>query len=121
MASSDSQRQIVAPEMSATMPRLRGLGRCRAREERLSGTPRRHGSSQARALTATTTSGGKDRGSASPGPLFEAGQALLEEAFAPFRHDLPAGVKAGGDLVVAESLAAISTILARMTSRYDDV
>jgi len=53
--------------------------------------PSRPGSSQASALTATTTSGGKDRGSSSSGALFEARKALFEEAFAPLRDDLPSG------------------------------
>jgi hypothetical protein len=102
MASSDSQRQMVVPDISATMPRVvtsvAMSGTCR----RLSGTPRREGSSQAMALTATMTSGGKDRGSAASGAFIQAGQAVLEEAFAPLRDDLPAGVESGGDLVVVQ-------------------
>src|SRR5579863_4567863 len=104
MASSDSQRQMVVPEMSATMPRaatsVAMSGMCR----RDSGTPSRDGNSQARALTATTTSGGKDRGSTAPGALLQAGQALLEEALAPLRHDLAAGVQPQRDLVVVVAI-----------------
>jgi hypothetical protein len=59
MASSESQRQIVLPEISATRPRfttsLAISGTC----SRDNGTPRREGSSQARAFAAITTSGGK--------------------------------------------------------------
>ena len=104
MASSESHRQIVVPEISATMPRvvtsLAMSGTC----SRDSGTPNREGSSQANALTATTTSGGKDRGSTAPGALFEPGETLLEEPLTPLRDDLASGVQPPGDLVVVESL-----------------
>jgi hypothetical protein len=104
MASSESQRQMVVPEISATMPRETTSeamsGTCR----RDSGTPRRPGSSQAIALTATITSGGKDRGSTSPGTLFEAGQAIFEEPFSPLRHNLSTGVEASCDLVIVQTL-----------------
>ncbi len=104
MASSDSQRQMVVPEMSATIPwamtSVAMSGMCR----RDRGTPSRAGNSQARALTATTTSGGKDRRSAASGALVQTRQALLEEAFAPLGHDLPASVQAQSDLVVVVSL-----------------
>ena len=102
-ASSASQRQIVVPEISATIP-------WRTASARMSGTCRREkgssscrGGVQAIAFTATTTSGGK-----SPGPprallLLEALEASLEEALAPGRHDLAADVEAAGDLVVAQA------------------
>lgn len=45
------------------------------------GTPSREGSSQASALTATTTSGGKDRWAAASGAFLGPGQTLFEEAF----------------------------------------
>ena len=67
MASSESQRQIVAPEISATMPRSLTSARMSGTYSRLSGTHSRLGSSQAKDLTATTTSGGKDPGSTAAG------------------------------------------------------
>ncbi len=83
MASSDSHRQMVVPEMSATIPRVTASAARSGTWKRDSGTPSREGSSQASALTATTTSGGKDRRSAASRALLEARQAVLEEAFAP--------------------------------------
>lgn len=50
-----------------------------------------------------------------------AGQAKLEEPFAPLGHHLPGSLQAGGDLVIARPSAAYSTILALMTSTYGDV
>jgi hypothetical protein len=89
IASALSQRQIVVPEIDAAMPwstaaRARS-GHC----QRASGTPALVGNSQASALTATTTSGGKTRGPSSPGLIGQSGQALLVEAFAPLGHHLP--------------------------------
>src|SRR5215213_7040604 len=103
MASSDSHRQIVVPEMSAAMPRATTSVAMSGTCKRDSGTPRRDGSSQASALTATTTSGGKGRGSATSGAFFQTGQALFEEALAPLRDDLPPGVETGRYLVVVEA------------------
>src|SRR6266542_2183658 len=99
MASSVSHRHTVASETLATMP-------LRMASSRMSGTPRRDsgrpsvpGSSQARALTSTTTPGGKDPGPSPPGPLRQALQALLQEPLSPLPHHLPAGVGAQGDLL----------------------
>ncbi len=104
MASSDSHRQMVVPEISATMPRERTSAAMSATCRRDRGTSRREGSSQARALTATTTSGGKDRWSAASGALLQAGEPLLEEPLAPLRDDLAPGVQTSGDLVVVQAL-----------------
>lgn len=57
MASADSQRQRVAPEISATILRERTSAAMSGTCRRACGIPRRDGSSQARALTAATTSG----------------------------------------------------------------
>ena len=105
MASSESQRQIVAPEISATMPRSITSARISGTYSRLSGTQRRLGSSQAKDLTATTTSGGKDPGTTAAGTLLEAGKALFVEAFSPLRDDHPVGVEPCRDLVVVEPLS----------------
>src|SRR6266851_3095328 len=66
IASADSHRQIVVPEIDATMPwaaawRARS-GQC----QRASGTPVVAGNSQARALTATAASRGERPGGALP-------------------------------------------------------
>src|SRR5271166_259375 len=103
IASAESQRQMVVPEIEATMPCSMAVRARSGQCQRASGTPAVEGSSQASALTATTTSGGKTRGSSSPGLIGQSGQALVVEAFAPLGHHLPRGVQAGGDLVVAQS------------------
>ncbi len=73
IASSSSQRQMVMSEIEATSPRRITsawmLGTCR----REKGSPRRAGSSHAMALTATTSSGGKNRAAARAGALLETG------------------------------------------------
>ncbi len=56
---------------------------------------------------ATTTLGGKERWTAAPLSLFEAGKPLFEEPLAPFADDLSWRVESGGDLVVAESLCGV--------------
>ncbi|KLO44661.1 hypothetical protein ABW17_08185 [Mycobacterium nebraskense] len=91
IASADSQRQIVVPEIEAAMPcstaaRARS-GHC----QRASGCGLLAfvGNSQASALMATTTSGGKTRGPSSPRQIGQSGQTLVAEAFAPFGDDLP--------------------------------
>jgi hypothetical protein len=56
---------------------------------------------------ATTTSGGKTRGPSSPRQIGQAGQALVEEAFAPFGDDLSRRVQACGDLVVAQAFGRV--------------
>ncbi len=65
------------------------------------GRPLSLGSSQARALTATTVPGGKDARSALPREFFQAVKSLLEEALAPLAHDLSGSIEAFGDLIVA--------------------
>ena len=71
---------------------------------RLKGSPSLAGSSQAIALTATTSAGGETRPAAGQRALGETGQASLEEALAPLRHDLGRGVEPPGDLDVLEAL-----------------
>src|SRR5450759_2826634 len=104
IASSSSQRQIVVSEIDATRPRRITSARMSGTWSRLRGSPRRVGSSQAIALTATTSAGGKTRSAAGPGALGQTGQALLEEALPPFRHDLDRGVEPLGDLRVLLAL-----------------
>jgi hypothetical protein len=54
-------------------------------------------------LTWQTTSGGKSRGASPPRPLFEAGEAFLEEALAPFAHDLAGQAEAFSNFLVFHS------------------
>jgi hypothetical protein len=65
-----------------------------------SGSSRSAGSSQASALIATTTSGGKARRAASPVALLKALQATFEEAFSPLAYDLERRIQPGGDILV---------------------
>jgi hypothetical protein len=41
-----------------------------------------------------------------PWTLLEPGESLFEESLAPLRHDLPSGIQARSDLVVAVSLGS---------------
>jgi hypothetical protein len=67
------------------------------------GRPCSCGNSQASALTASTTLGGKAGRAPATRPLFEAGKTLFEKPFPPFADDLTRRVEASGDLVVAEA------------------
>jgi hypothetical protein len=68
------------------------------------GNPRVRGSSQARAFTCTTTSGGKNPGSTRAGTLLKAGEALVEEALAPEGNDFPTGTESVGDFIVGQAI-----------------
>src|SRR5579859_5622325 len=106
MASSDSQRQIVASLISATRPRRRTSARMSGTWSRASGSPSNAGSSQAMALTSIARLGGKAHRTAPARSLLEAGEALLEEALAPFADHLPPGVEPRRDLVVIDALGS---------------
>jgi len=105
MASWSSQRQTVAPLICATIPRATTSLAKSWRLNRERGNSVWAGSSQASALTCTTTSGGKN--GRSPGSWFvlQTGQPLLKEAFAPFAHDLARNRKAGSNLVIGTTLS----------------
>src|SRR5829696_5301033 len=104
MASAESHRQMVVSEIEATMPCSMAVRARSGACQRASGTPLLAGSSHARALIATTTSGGESRGPPGPWLLLETGRALLAEAFAPLGNDLSGGVQTTGDLIVAQSI-----------------
>ena len=84
MASSDSHRQTVTPEICSTIPRATASRASSCEDQRDSGTPLSAGSSHANAMTSARTCGGEKSG---VGPTFvesfEPGHALLEEALAP--------------------------------------
>ena len=67
---------------------------------RESGIPGKAGSSQARAFSCTTISGGKVPRAAGARLLVKPRQALFEEPLSPSGDDLPALIQAGANLVV---------------------
>jgi len=71
------------------------------------GRPTSLGSSQARAFTATTISGGKDTRPALPREFLKASQALLEEAVAPLADDLAGRIEPRPDLVVTQTARGV--------------
>src|SRR5258706_16173823 len=104
MASSLSQRHTVLSLMVAASP-LRSTSRAMSPQlKRDSGSPRVRGSSQAMALTSTTTSGGKNSGPPRALAFLQSRHAVLEEAPPPLTHHVAPHIQSGGDLVVAESL-----------------
>ena len=104
MASAESQRQIVVPLISAISPCASTSRRSSVRDQRDSGTQERAGSSQASALTATTTPGGKDERPAAPGLLLEPRAAEEAEALPPLADDLAGGIQAGRDGIIPQPL-----------------
>jgi hypothetical protein len=56
------------------------------------------------ALTCTTSSGGKNPGSAGARAVFQASQAFFEEAFSPAADDLASRAETVGDLIIGEAL-----------------
>jgi hypothetical protein len=56
------------------------------------------------ALTCTTSSGGKNPGSAGALAVFQTCQPFFEEAFSPAADDLASRAEAVGDLIVGEAL-----------------
>jgi hypothetical protein len=69
------------------------------------GKPVSAGSSQASALTCTTTSGGKNGRAPGPGFCLQASETFLEEAFAPLANDLARDRKTGSDPIIALALS----------------
>src|SRR5215468_142554 len=107
MASSCNQRQSVLPLMEATSPLC---WTCCTRSvvlQRDSGRPYLTGSSQAKALICTTSSGGKSPGTTRTSMLFQPRETIREESFAPKRYHFTAGVEAGGDLVVGPASGGV--------------
>src|SRR5215472_16834067 len=102
-ASALSQRHKVAPLISATKPGVITSRQISERESRDSGSCKRWGSSQARALTWTTMLGGKLGGSPAPRLSLEAGKSREGKSFAPFADNLTRSVQAGSDDVVGEA------------------
>src|SRR6516225_5805800 len=102
-ASALSQRHKVAPLISATKPWVITSRRISERESRDSGSCKRWGSSQARALTWTTTLGGKVGGSTAPRLCLEAGKPRQSKSLAPFADNLARSIQADSDDVIGEA------------------
>ena len=98
---------MVVPPMSATIPRLMASRRMSARLRRDNGRPVSWGISHARALTATTTSGGKSPRAARPGLVAEAGETPFEEPLAPLADDLAWRVQTLADHLVGQAVGGV--------------
>jgi hypothetical protein len=72
------------------------------RLQRESGKPDWLGNSQAKALTCTTSSGGKSPGAARAGKLFQPAEAFVEEAFAPLADNFAARIQPSRNDVVGQ-------------------
>jgi len=88
----------------ATSPERRASAASSATLQRARGWSDRLGSSHARALTCTTTSGGKSPGAPRPRPLFEAREAILEKSLAPQADHFAPSMQHVCDLVVGATL-----------------
>src|SRR4030042_896503 len=104
MASASSHRQTVRPLIEATMPRRTASRAMSVQLNREKGSPTSLGSSQARAFTSTTTSGGKKIRPTPARAFLQAAQALLAEPFPPLADDLPGQIQTCGDLLVFQAL-----------------
>jgi hypothetical protein len=104
IASSCSQRHKVLSLIVATKPWSRAYRANSGTLQRAKGCSRREGSSQAKALICTTSSGGGKPGSARSWYFLQPGQPFGKEAFSPPTDDLPGCIQALGDLVIGEPL-----------------
>src|SRR5574337_257395 len=110
-ASSLSQRQMVVCPMEATRPR-RTISRWMSGTwKRERGSPVSRGIWHARALTLTTTLGGKKPGAAPTGEIVKTVEALLGESLPPLAYDLSRDVDPRGDLLVLQSLRRVENDL----------
>ena len=61
------------------------------------------GSSQAKALTCTTSSGGENPGATRAGEFLQPAESFVKEALAPLADDLAAGIQTGGNFIVGDA------------------
>src|SRR5213594_754082 len=101
-----SQRHSVAPLIWATSPCATTACCSSLSDQRASGNPRCAGSSHARALTATTTLGGKAGRPPAPRLFLEARHSVPPEAFSPLADDLARQIEARGDDVIGHALGS---------------
>jgi hypothetical protein len=106
MASSLSHLQMVVSLTVAMRPERRTCEPSSARLQRESGSPSFAGSSQAMALTRTTSSGGEDPGASGSWLVIETSEALLEEAFTPHADYLASCGEVVCDSVIGEALVS---------------
>src|SRR6266852_4474035 len=104
IASSWSHRHTVLSLMVATRPQRCASRTMSAVLRRERGKPRVAGSSHARALIWTTTSGGKSSGATRAGALLQARQAFLEETLAPQTDDISSDGECRRDCVIGAAL-----------------
>ena len=102
--SSWSQRQTVVLLMLATNPDWRTWAARSALLHREMGNPKVAGNSQAKALTSTTTSGGKRPGATRPRVLLQTHQAFFEKALSPETYHLSTGIQTFRDLIITQTL-----------------
>src|SRR5213594_1982953 len=102
MASSESQRHTVVSPKDATMPRSIAACWMSAMLKRDKGSPCSWGNSQASALTAITTPGGK-AGSSMARPRFETGHSFFIEALSPLADDLSGSIEPRRNLIVTKA------------------
>jgi hypothetical protein len=94
----------VASLICATSPWAIPSRRNSASDQRASGTPRRAGSSHARALTSTTTLGGIAGWAPAPGLLLQPREAFGAKPLAPLADDLAGSIQARGNDVIREAV-----------------
>src|SRR6266540_3747610 len=92
-----SQRHSVETDTWSIRPVVMTSSRSSARLQRPSGTPLVAGSSQAIALTSTTTAEGEAARPARPLAIPQPAKAFLDEAFAPLRHGVDRHPQPPGD------------------------
>src|SRR5215217_6529826 len=96
-ASWSSQRHSVETETSLTRPVVITSSRSSARLQRLSGTALVAGSSQAIALTSTTTAEGEAARPTRPLAIPQPAEAFFDKALTPLRHGIDRHPKPPGD------------------------
>ena len=96
IASAESQRQMVVPEIEATMPCSMAVRARSGQCQRASGTPAVEGSSQASALTATTISG-RGSGVVLPGVVPYLQKNLQPRVYPPCSRSVDPSYSAEGD------------------------
>src|ERR1035437_5402603 len=100
IASWDSHRHTVTPEICLSIPRVIASRASSEEDQREGGPPLRTRRRQPIPIPSARRGGGKSRRPPPPRQIFQAAQARLEEPLTPLRDDLTAPVAPCGDLVV---------------------
>jgi len=104
MASPSNHRHTVRPLMEATIPRRTASWAMSPQLNREKGKSFSPGSSHARALTSTTTPGGKKTRPAPAGTALQTRQTLLAEPLTPLADDLPGQIQPLGNRGVLQAI-----------------